>query len=119
MLDVSQSDSEAELRGNRKIAAPYRGAVVLVNFDTDQRKPRFIKALRSDGQPLTFGYEVNDIHGHNIGVVGRGSQIFIRTNEIPPAVNVAIDKQQGLSCTITFGKEIDESKIISVGESQI
>ncbi len=71
MLDVSQSDSEAELRGNRKIAAPYRGAVVLVNFDTDQRKPWFIKALRADGQPLTFGYEVNDIHGHNIGVVGR------------------------------------------------
>lgn len=70
----------------------------------------FIKALRSDGQPLTFGYEVNDMHGHNIGVVGGGSQIFIRTNEIQPAVNVAIDKQQGLSCTITFGKEIDESK---------
>ncbi|HDT5046207.1 TPA: fimbria/pilus outer membrane usher protein, partial [Escherichia coli] len=110
MLDVSQSDSEAELRGNRKIAAPYRGAVVLVNFDTDQRKPWFIKALRADGQPLTFGYEVNDIHGHNIGVVGQGSQLFIRTNEVPPSVNVAIDKQQGLSCTITFGKEIDESK---------
>ncbi len=110
MLDVSQSDSEAELRGNRKIAAPYRGAVVLVNFDTDQRKPWFIKALRADGQPLTFGYEVNDIHGHNIGVVGQGSQLFIRTNEVPPSVNVAIDKQQGLSCTITFGKEIDESR---------
>ena len=110
MLDVSQSDSEAELRGNRKIAAPYRGAVVLVNFDTDQRKPWFIKALRADGQPLMFGYEVNDIHGHNIGVVGQGSQLFIRTNEVPPSVNVAIDKQQGLSCTITFGKEIDESR---------
>ncbi|MQK29026.1 PapC protein, partial [Escherichia coli] len=25
---------------------------------------------------------------------------------VPPSVNVAIDKQQGLSCTITFGKEI-------------
>lgn len=110
MLDVSQSDSEAELRGNRKIAAPYRGAVVLVNFDTDQRKPWFIKALRADGQSLTFGYEVNDIYGHNIGVVGQGSQLFIRTNEVPPSVNVAIDKQQGLSCTITFGKEIDESR---------
>ena len=82
----------------------------LVNFDTDQRKPWFIKALRADGQPLTFGYEVNDIHGHNIGVVGQGSQLFIRTNEVPPSVNVAIDKQQGLSCTITFGKEIDESR---------
>lgn len=60
-----------QVRSNRKIAAPYRGAVVLVNFDTDQRKPWFIKALRTDGQPLTFGYEVNDIHGHNIGVVGQ------------------------------------------------
>ncbi|MGU5141782.1 PapC protein, partial [Escherichia coli] len=39
-----------------------------------------------------------------------GSQLFIRTNEVPPSVNVAIDKQQGLSCTITFGKEIDESR---------
>lgn len=33
--------------------------------------PGFIKALRADGQPLMFGYEVNDIHGHNIGVVGQ------------------------------------------------
>ncbi|MCF6487142.1 PapC protein, partial [Escherichia coli] len=41
---------------------------------------------------------------------GQGSQLFIRTNEVPPSVNVAIDKQQGLSCTITFGKEIDESR---------
>lgn len=77
------------------------------------------KALRADGQPLTFGYEVNDIHGHNIGVVGQGSQLFIRTNEVPPSVNVAIDKQQGLSCTITFGKEIDESKIIFASNSQV
>ncbi len=93
-----------------KLPPLYRGAVVLVNFDTNQGRPWFIKALRADGQPLMFGYEVNDIHGHNIGVVGQGSQLFIRTNEVPPSVNVAIDKQQGLSCTITFGKEIDESR---------
>ncbi|XPE50405.1 hypothetical protein ACNKHL_12820 [Shigella flexneri] len=50
--------------------------------------------------------------------LGRGSQLFIRTNEIPPSVNVAIDKQQGLSCTITFGKEIDEREIIFASNSQ-
>lgn len=66
-----------------------------------------------------FGYEVNDIHGHNIGVVGQGSQLFIRTNEVPPSVNVAFDTQQGLSCTITFGKEIDESKTIFASNSQV
>lgn len=111
MLDVSQSNSETELRGNRKIAAPYRGAVLLIDYDTDQRKPWLISAQRPDGSPLNFGYEVEDIHGHNVGVVGQGSLLFIRTNEIPPEVSVAIDKQQGLSCSITFDKNIDESKV--------
>lgn len=111
LLDVSQSDSETELRGNRKNSSPYRGAVLLVHFDTDQRKPWFIKAQRPDSTPLTFGYEVNDIHGNNVGVVGQGSQLFIRLNEMPPQISVAVDKEKGLSCSITFDKTIDESKV--------
>ena len=111
MLDISQSSSDTELKGNRKIVAPYRGAVVQINFETDQRKPWFIKAKRHDGSPLIFGYEVLDIHGHDVGVVGQGSQLFIRTNEIPPEISVAVDKEKGLSCTITFDKTIDESKV--------
>lgn len=111
MLDISQSSSDTELKGNRKIVAPYRGAVVQINFETDQRKPWFIKAKRHDGSPLIFGYEVLDIYGHDVGVVGQGSQLFIRTNEIPPEISVAVDKEKGLSCTITFDKAIDESKV--------
>lgn len=111
LLDISQSLSETELRGNRKIVVPYRGAVLRVRFDTDQSQPWFIKARRSDGSPLGFGYDVEDIHGHNVGVVGQGSQLFIRTHDIPPEVRVAVDKEQGLSCAITFGKTIDESKV--------
>ncbi|EOZ3810240.1 TPA: fimbrial biogenesis outer membrane usher protein [Citrobacter youngae] len=111
MLDVSNTNSETDLQGNRRNVAPYRGAVVLTTFDTDQRKPWYIRAQRPDGLPLTFGYEVEDNHGHNIGVVGQGSQLFIRTNEVPSVIKVAVDKQQGLSCSITFGKTIDESKV--------
>ena len=111
MLDVSNTNSETDLQGNRRNVAPYRGAVVLTTFDTDQRKPWYIRAQRPDGLPLTFGYEVEDNHGHNIGVVGQGSQLFIRTNEVPSVIKVAVDKQQGLSCSITFSKTIDESKV--------
>ena len=111
MLDISNTNSETELMGNRHSTSPYRGAVVLVKFETDQRQPWFIRALRPDGSPLTFGYEVEDSHGQNIGVVGQGSQLFIRTNQVPPEIKVAVDKQQGLSCAITFDKTIDESKV--------
>lgn len=109
-LDVSQSQSDTELEGNRKIVAPCRGAVTLVQFETDQRKPWLVKALRPDGSPLTFGYDVQDSNGHNVGIVGQGSQLFIRSDEIPATVNIAVDKQQGRYCTIHFGQNITENK---------
>ncbi len=111
MLDTSQSESETELRGNRKVVAPYRGAVMQVEFATDRRKPWFIRALRRDGSPLAFGYEVEDEHGHNIGVVGQGSQLFIRTNDVPPVIYVATGRAQQNKCAITFDNKIDESHV--------
>lgn len=61
VLDIANSESETELQGNRQIIAPYRGAVSYVQFTTDQRKPWYIQALRPDGSPLTFGYDVLDL----------------------------------------------------------
>lgn len=109
-LDISSTHSETELQGNRKSVAPYRGAVVKARFDTDQRKPWYFRALKADGSPLTFGYEVEDQQGDNIGVVGQGSRLFIRTNDVPEKIKVAVDKQQGRYCTIAFNKEIDANK---------
>ncbi len=104
MLDVSQSDSEAELRGNRKIAAFIAARLYWLILIPISASHGFIKALRADGQPLTFGYEVNDIHGHNIGVVGREASYLFAPMKYRHRL-MAIDKQQGLSCTITFGKD--------------
>lgn len=110
-LDVSDSESEVALLGNRKVTVPYRGAVVLVEFDTEKSKPFYFHARRANGEPLTFGYEVEDENGNNIGLVGQGSRIFIRTEQVPAALKVATDKQQGLFCQITFDKQIDENHV--------
>lgn len=39
LLNTANTQSKTELIGNRKAVAPYRGAVVLARFDTDQRQP--------------------------------------------------------------------------------
>lgn len=109
-LDISNTESETELQGNRKSAAPYRGAVVLTRFDTDARKPWLIRAQQQDGTPLTFGYDVEDGQGQNVGLVGQGSVLFIRTDAVPSSLRVSVDSQQNTYCTITFNKTIDESK---------
>ncbi|GAB5071512.1 hypothetical protein SedNR2807_16980 [Citrobacter sedlakii] len=97
--------------GNRKVTVPYRGAVVLMVFDTEKSKPFYFQARRLNGEPLPFGYEVEDHHGNNVGLVGQGSRIFIRTETVPSWVKIATDKQQGLFCQITFDKQIDENNI--------
>lgn len=110
-LDVSDSATHTELLGNRKSVAPVRGAVVLAHFDTDTRRPWFIKAQRADGTPLTFGDDVEDERGHNVGLVGQGSRLFIRTDELPPSVTVARGKSAGQRCVVTFEPPVDEQKI--------
>ncbi|EDV0714020.1 fimbrial biogenesis outer membrane usher protein [Salmonella enterica subsp. enterica] len=110
-LDVSESESDVALLGNRKVTVPYRGAVVVVDFETETSKPFYFLARRADGEPLTFGYEVEDDEGNNVGLVGQGSRVFIRTEKVPVSVKVATDKQQGLFCKITFDKQIDENNV--------
>lgn len=109
VLDIANSESETELQGNRQIIAPYRGAVSYVQFTTDQRKPWYIQALRPDGSPLTFGYDVLDL-GKQYWSRWRGSRLFIRVDEIPTGIKVALNDEQNLFCTITFQHVIDENK---------
>ncbi|BEB88149.1 fimbrial biogenesis outer membrane usher protein [Escherichia coli] len=111
MLDTSDSQSDVALLGNRKSTAPYRGAVVMTQFDTDKRKPWYFLAQRPDGSPLSFGYEVEDESGKNVGLVGQGSRIFIRTDDVPASIRVSVNKQQEKFCTITFDNVIDENKV--------
>ncbi|MQJ56243.1 FimD/PapC C-terminal domain-containing protein, partial [Escherichia coli] len=98
----SDSQSDVALLGNRKSTAPYRGAVVMTQFDTDKRKPWYFLAQRPDGSPLSFGYEAEDESGKNVGLVGQGSRIFIRTDDVPASIRVSVNKQQEQFCTITF-----------------
>ena len=111
MLDLSDRNSDVTLLGNHKGTVPYRGAVVMAEFETDRRKSWNFRAQRTDGSPLSFGYEVEDNTGNNVGLVGQGSRLFIRTDDIPASVRVAVNKQQGQFCTIIFEKMIDESKV--------
>ncbi|HAX9740819.1 TPA: fimbrial biogenesis outer membrane usher protein [Escherichia coli] len=111
MLDIVDSKSDVALLGNRKNTVPYRGAVVMTQFETDKRKPWYFVSQRPDGSPLPFGYEVEDESGNNVGLVGQGSRIFIRTNDVPASIRVSVNKQQEQFCTITFDNVIDENKV--------
>ncbi|MCS5945305.1 hypothetical protein LNP25_02980 [Klebsiella variicola subsp. variicola] len=84
--------------------------MVVSHFDTDQRKPWLIHARQAAGEPLPFGYEIEDNRGQNVGVVGQGSLLYIRTDTVPSTLKVAVDKANNQYCTITFKQTIDEEQ---------
>ncbi len=75
MLDVSQSDSEAELRGTGKLP-PLIAARLYWLILIPIAQAMVYKSIKSGWATINVWFEVNDIHGHNIGVVGQGSQLL-------------------------------------------
>ncbi|WP_438334591.1 fimbrial biogenesis outer membrane usher protein [Edwardsiella tarda] len=101
-LTPAAHDDSVELKGNIQKRVPYEGAIVLAHFDTDQRQSFYLKARRSDGKPLNFGYPVSDEAGESIGVVGQGGMIYLRSNTLPERLVVPLDAQAGTHCTLTL-----------------
>lgn len=110
-LDLSHTDSDVSLLGNRRSLAPYRGAVVLTEFETDSRKPWYLRAEQANGDPLPFGHEVMNEAGEYIGLVGQGSLLFMRANEIPPQIRVELDKALQQFCTIALEKHLEDGRV--------
>lgn len=112
-LDWSFQDAKAKVELLKKynipvwVMEPLRGGRLANLTEEEEAK---LKAMRPDGSPLTFGYDVLDLQENNIGVVGQGSRLFIRVDEIPTGIKVALNDEQNLFCTITFQHVIDENK---------
>ncbi|WP_346429457.1 outer membrane usher protein [Superficieibacter sp. HKU1] len=77
-LDISKLDNDIELKNTSATTVPKMGAVVTSRFDTDQGRSAIINVVRSDNQPMPFAASVYDTNGNALGVIGQGSQAFVR-----------------------------------------
>ncbi|QUJ09068.1 hypothetical protein KCP77_10895 [Salmonella enterica subsp. enterica] len=114
MLDVSNTNSETVCKGIGVIQPHIGGSRFSERLIPTNVNLGISGRSVPDGSPLTFGYEVEDIHGHNIigsVVGGEASSLFTFFNEVPPGNKMwRLINNKGLSCSITFSKAIDESK---------
>lgn len=99
-LDTSDIDDSAQLVGNRKDIVPYSGSINYIKFETDKRKTFIFRAVEGRNTPLPFGTSVTDIQGNELGYVGQGSIIFIRSDNLPDRVLVHLSSNDNRTCTI-------------------
>jgi len=84
-LDPKGSSLDVELDASRQQVAPRAGSVVLLEFGTKSGKATLLRASLEDGRPVPFGAVVRDDAGEEVGIVGQGGQVFIRSNNSSPA----------------------------------
>ncbi|GLQ87549.1 outer membrane usher protein [Dyella flagellata] len=76
-VDPKGTSMDTQLQSTSRQVAPYAGAIVKVKFDTRFGRSVMLHALQHNGKPLPFGTQVLDQEGHEVGIVGQDSRMFL------------------------------------------
>lgn len=95
-------NEKTELDNGQLRVAPYAGAAVKVAFKTRVGNAILVKALRSDGEAVPMGADVLDDSNSIIGMVGQGSQAYLRTDKLKGTLRVRWGENPGEQCSMNF-----------------
>ena len=101
-LDPYGMSSDVVLKTTTRVVAPRFGAVVWLDYPTDSGRSVLIKARHADGHPLPFAASVLDAYGNNVGNVGQGSRLQLRSDETEGLLTVRWGSQHDEQCQITY-----------------
>jgi outer membrane usher protein len=101
-LDPAGSSMNVELQTTRLQTAPRAGAVVPLKFNTVKGRAVLIRATQPNGEALPFGADVLDANGQNVGIVGQGGQMFVRSAESGGMLAVRWGDQPHQACHLRY-----------------
>ena len=104
-LDPRDMSNDVELQTTTRQVAPYAGAIVRVNYPTQTGTPMLIKVRRANGEKLPFGTTVVDSQNQNVGIVGQGSRVFLRSNKTHDRLNARWGDNNSEVCTFEFSTD--------------
>lgn len=108
-IDPKNAPEDIELENTQQRVAPWAGAVVKVNFNSQRGIPLLISGSYK-GQPLPFGADVQNSRGERVGSVGQGGQIYARVKEESGSLTVSwADGAQG-KCTLQYLIPVSKAK---------
>lgn len=74
-------NQQTELDDGQRRIAPYAGASVKIKFKTHSGNALLIKAVLANDEAVPMGSDVLNEEGHVIGMVGQGSQAYLRSEQ--------------------------------------
>ncbi|MEG1209897.1 MAG: outer membrane usher protein [Leclercia sp.] len=110
-LDTSNLTADVDVKNNSTLAIPRNGAVILVDFETDQRRSAVIELMRSDKGFIPLGADVFNEKGENIGTVGQAGQAWVRGIGNNGTLRVVWGSGKENTCTASYRMDSGAQKV--------
>ena len=102
LLEPARNQRTAELIDSQQRVAPYAGAAVHLRFQTRHGYAMLIRAQQPDGESLPLGANVYSARHALVGLVGQGSQIYVRTEHLQDELHISWGDAPGQSCRVHY-----------------
>ncbi|HDT2075200.1 MULTISPECIES: outer membrane usher protein [Enterobacter] len=101
-LDTSTMSADVEVKNTSTVAVPRSGAVVLVNFETNEGRSAVLELQRSDKGFIPLGADVLNEKGEIVGSVGQAGQAYVRGIEDKGTLRVVWGNGQQSACNVQY-----------------
>ena len=101
-LNISTLERDVEVKNTSENVVPRDGAVVKVEFATDEGRSLILELLRDDNGFIPLGADVLTDKGEQVGVVGQAGQAYVRGVENQGRLRVVWGKGADSACTVNY-----------------
>ncbi|EIX6434770.1 outer membrane usher protein [Salmonella enterica] len=101
-LNISTLERDVEVKSTSENVVPRDGAVVKVEFATDEGRAAILELQRDDNGFIPLGADVLTEKGEPVGVVGQAGQAYVRGIEEQGNLRVVWGNEAGSACTVHY-----------------
>ncbi|HDG1686630.1 outer membrane usher protein [Kluyvera cryocrescens] len=101
-LNIEGMDNDVEIKSTSTTVVPTSGAVVGVNFETDQGRPVLLMLIRGDGGDIPLGAAVRNEKGDDVGNVGQAGYAYVRGIEDVGTLQVVWGAKTNEMCQVSY-----------------
>ncbi|MFK0369942.1 outer membrane usher protein [Enterobacter sichuanensis] len=110
-LDTSTLTEDVAVENNSTVEVPRNGAVVMVDFKTNEGRSAVLELTRSDSGFIPLGADVMNEKGDIIGSVGQAGQAYVRGVNETGKLTVVWGAGTDETCSVNYHFGTDEQKV--------
>ncbi|MDA8505057.1 outer membrane usher protein [Citrobacter sp. Awk 2] len=101
-LNIDSMENDVEVKNTSTVVVPRSGAVVQVDFETDEGRSLLLELLRTDNGFIPLGADVQNEKGESIGTVGQAGIAYVRGVNDSGALKVIWGSGIEGRCTVNY-----------------